>query len=85
MLLNEQAVEMAAQMYSARKSLLSLFKDDFYQRCAEWQEVIRKVMAIKGLAEIEAAIDILKSMQGREAAQMWILAAVVEMIEPSRG
>lgn len=46
---------------------------------------VRKVMAGKKMTELEALVDMLKVLNGKEMAQMWLLAAVVEMLEPSTG
>lgn len=82
-MITEQQVHIAEQMYSARRSLKSLFPDVFAARVAEWQDVVRKVMAGKKMTELEALLDMLKVLEGKEMAQLWLLAAVVEMVEPS--
>lgn len=81
--MSEQAVDIAGKLYSARRSLKSLFPSEYQERIAPWQEVIRRVMADKGLSELKALIDILGNMQGHEISQLWVMAAVVEMLEPS--
>ncbi len=45
--------------------------------------VIKKVAEDKGLSEIQAMIDIMTKLEGKEVAQMWVMAAYVEMVEPS--
>jgi hypothetical protein len=81
--MTEQHVNIASKLYSARSSLRSLFPDVFAERCKEWQDVIKKVAAGKGLSEIQAMIDIMTKLEGKEVAQMWVMAAYVEMVEPS--
>jgi hypothetical protein len=77
---------MAARMYDARDSLKSFYYDDpdgFTRRCQEWQEVIKRVMVEKDLNELNAMLDIMEKLGNKPFAQLWILAATVEMIEPS--
>lgn len=81
--MSEKHVDIVSKLYSARRSLRSLCPDVFADRCREWQEVIRKVAAEKGLYELSALIDILTILEGKEVAQMWAMAAYVEMVEPS--
>lgn len=81
--MSEQHVNIASKLYSARRSLRSLCPDVFAVRCKEWQEVIKKVQESKGLSDIQAMIDIMTKLEGKEIAQMWVMAAYVEMVEPS--
>jgi len=82
--MSEQHVEIMSKLYSARKSLRSLCPSIFADRCKEWQDVIKKVAADKGLSDIKAMIDILTRLEGKEVTQMWVMAAYVEMVEPSK-
>lgn len=83
--MSEQHVDIASKLYSARRSLRSLCPDVFADRCKEWQNVIKKVSETKGLTDIEAMIDIMTKLEGKEVAQMWVMAAYVEMVEPTHG
>ena len=76
-------LQMAAKLYDARDSLKRLFPDDFKTKCSEWQEVIRKVAAGKQITDIKAMIDIMQHLEGKEVAQMWVMAAYVEMTDPA--
>ena len=42
-----------------------------------------KVMDANEFTEIEAMLDILQKLDGKEIAQMWVMAATVELLEPS--
>lgn len=75
-------VQMAAKMYDARDSLKSLFPDIFPERVAKIQAGIKKAMALTGKNELETMIDLMTA-QSNAVAQMWIMAATTEMIEPS--
>ncbi|CAB4211710.1 hypothetical protein UFOVP1419_9 [uncultured Caudovirales phage] len=81
--MSEQHVDIASKLYSARRSLRSLCPDVFVDRCKEWQEAINAVAASKGMTGLQAMIDIMTRLEGREVAQMWVMAAYVEMVEPS--
>lgn len=80
--MSEQHVEILHQMYSARRSLASLYPDKFKERCREWQEVIRKVADGRGISELKAVIILLAEANFAAITQMWVLAAYVEMVEP---
>lgn len=82
-MITEKHVHIAEKMYSARRSLKSLFPNVFVTTVQRWQSAVRKVMAGKNMTELEAMLDMLKALEGKEVAQMWLLAAVVEMVEPS--
>ncbi len=78
----ERRIKIVNELYSVRKSLHSLCPDIYFDRCKEWQEIIKGVAEEKGLDEIEAMIGIMKSLEGEAVAQMWVMAAYVELIEP---
>lgn len=81
---SEQAIGIAAKMYDARSTLKRLCPDKFYDRCKEWQEVILKVSVGKGISELEAVIDMLQTLKESSGMSvLWVLAAYVEMVEPS--
>lgn len=81
--MSEQIVDIMSKLYSCRRSLSYLFADTFIERITPWQDVVRKVMAGKQLGAIPAMIEIVGKLEGNEVAQMWVMAAVVEMLEPS--
>lgn len=84
-MISEKHVEIAAKMYDARRVLKSLCPNKFAPHCKEWQDVIRKVSAGKGISEMEALVDILGKLKDSAMSQMWVLASYVEMVEPSEG
>lgn len=81
--MSEQHVNIASKLYSARRSLRSLFPDVFAERCKEWQRAINKVAEDRSITDIQAMIHIMTNLEGKEVAQMWVMAAYVEMVEPS--
>ena len=82
-MITERHVHIAEQMYSARRSLKTIFPKASDSTVQRWQAAVRKVMDGKKMTELEAMLDMLKMIEGKEVAQMWLLAAVVEMVEPS--
>lgn len=81
--MSEQLVSISHKFYSARSSLRALCGDVYDARCKEWQTVIKQVSAAKGLSDIQAVIDIMTNLEGKEVVQMWVMASYVEMVEPS--
>lgn len=81
--MTETHVKIASELYSARRSLKVLYPDVFADRCKDWQETIKQVAVINKSSEMEAMIDILQKLVGKEIIQIWVMAAYVEMVEPS--
>jgi hypothetical protein len=81
--MSEHHVKIASELYSARHSMRILFPDVFVQRCKDWQETIKQVATINKCSEIEAMVDICKKLEGKEMVQIWVMAAYVEMVEPT--
>jgi hypothetical protein len=81
--MSEQLVGIMSKLYSARNSLRTLCPEVFPDRCKEWQAAIKQVAEAKKLTDIEAMIDMLARLEGKEVAQMWVMAAYVEMVEPT--
>lgn len=81
--MSEQIVGIAEKMYSARRSLRSLLPEKFTETCEKWQVAVQMVMREKDMSEIAAMIEMLRILKEKPVAQLWLLAAVVEMLEPS--
>lgn len=81
---SERAVGVAAKMYDARRTLKSLCPEKYFERCREWQDVIKKIAADNNWSELETVIDILGRLKHESGMSvLWVLAAYVEMVEPS--
>lgn len=74
--------QMVAMLCDARDTLKALYPDTFCEKVAEIQGMIKSAMTMTGREELATAIDMAK-VADSSVMQMWILAAVVEMLEPS--
>ena len=84
--MSEKHIEIVATLYKARKAVRSLYPDSYADHCMDWQDTIKKVAAGLQISELEAVIDILAKLadeSGSAFTQMWVMAAYVEMVEPS--
>lgn len=87
MSITEIAVSIADKIYWARRSLKRFLEPTVYaEQVKDWQEVIQLTMERQKLGTIPAATHILKQLKRQPEdtaiAQMWVLAAVAEMLEP---
>jgi hypothetical protein len=79
-------IQLAAKFYEARDSAKGIFGDEWPAKFAEYSGYIKVAMTKTGLDEMQATLGIMKRLQANHAgalAQMLVLAACVEMIEPS--
>lgn len=81
----EQNVALAAKMYECRATARRLLGEKFQARMAEYADVIRAVEARDNCNSIVAGATVIESasLQGMDA--LLLMAAVVEMTEPSNG
>ena len=81
--MTEKNVALAAQMYECRATARRLLGEKFQTRMAEYADVIRAVEARDNCNSIVAGATVIKSagLQGMDA--LLLMAAVVEMTEPS--
>ena len=79
----EQHVAMAAKMYECRSAARRLLGDKFNQQMDERARVVRAVAKRDNCNEIVAGATVIKEagLQGMDA--LLLMAAVVEMTEPS--
>ena len=82
-------VSIAAKMYGARKSAISLYgKDGFKSKVAEYRPIIEAAMRKHKCDELHAMMEVSKVLiDGHHGGipVMLTLATVVEMLEPSQG
>lgn len=83
--MSEQIISMAAKMYEARTTMRRLLGAKYTERMAECQKFITAVMERDGVNETSAAIRLAKELtdDGHTVLGVQMLAAAVEMIEPS--
>lgn len=82
--MSEQAVHAANQMYRCRKSLRSLFKNEFFEKIKPFQKIIEAEKTRSNSDTINATVTILTQNQVDEVTTIWILATCVEMMEPTK-
>jgi hypothetical protein len=81
-LMDEKKIEIVHRLYEARRTLKSLFPDEFYEKVKPFQEDIRLVAEKKGITNIEALILLLKACSAGYRS-LWFQAAYAEIEEPS--
>jgi hypothetical protein len=85
MIASEVQIKQAAKLYQCRDCAKFLFGDDYHQKIEPYQQVIKSLAAAEELEIIPAATRICNTGNNKENGmlQMIILAAAVEIIEPS--
>jgi hypothetical protein len=78
----EGPMRIAAKLYEARDTCRTLLGDKYEARMAEWADVIRARMRLSNTGELNAARELCELIW-EGIAQVQILAAAVEMLEPS--
>ncbi|MCF0059903.1 hypothetical protein MUK70_11690 [Dyadobacter chenwenxiniae] len=86
--MTEQHVNIAAKMYKARSSMKSLFGESYPDKVKVYMDIVKAVSKREGVGEIESAIKLIKDANEKHQDYsgilgVWILAATVELIEPS--
>jgi hypothetical protein len=76
-------VQMAAQLYSIRDSVRGLMGDNYQPRMAELGGLLQRIAVKQGCSELVVARKIAACEDVKSFDAMAILAAAVELIEPS--
>jgi len=82
----EKQIGIAHKLYQCRRTAWQIFGDDTPDVLAEWISVIKKEMAATGKDELLSCLALAEQAVGKEKEGiriMLIMAAAVEMIEPS--
>lgn len=82
---SEEFVKIASKLYKCRKCAKFLAGEEYPTRIAQYIDVINS-RCVTGIDVLKAALLISKDvehMEGSEYTQLWVLAAAVEIIEPS--
>lgn len=82
-LATERHIRIAAELYGARDTAKRLLGDAYKARITTFGEVINKVADKKGCSSMQAAIEIAKQPGVSDIERVMVLAAVVELVEPS--
>lgn len=79
----EAQVNIAAKLYEARRVLRRLMPDEYAERIKTWMEMVATRTA--GGDYLRTGMTMMQALQDRQGdgmAQLYLLAAVVELIEP---
>ena len=83
----EREIKLAAQLYAARDAARGLWRHEYQDKISGYQLYIRKGMEKYKLDEIQTTMKLVKLVtdESRDSGMqvMMLLAAYVEMIEPS--
>ncbi len=79
------AMQVAARFYEARDICRRLWGAEYARKIGPWMEQLRSVMIRHELQALDAAKTLLEyyNQHGNGFAMMFVLAACVELIEPS--
>lgn len=83
----EQPIRIAAQLYEARDTAKFMLGANYHAKLEPWIGMIKASAKNRGVSELRAAGDLAKDVAANisGAAAITVLAAYVEMIEPSNG
>lgn len=78
----QKQVEIAAKMYRARDAVITLIGEDkFKEKVDQFRPIMQGMCEQKKCTEIEATIEILEALKGKERETMLAMAACTEIIE----
>jgi hypothetical protein len=83
----EKQIKLAARLYRCRDTARTLYGDEYQAKMKEYREYIEACMKAKGLDELQAVLYLsteIKAFKETEMGVVNLMAAVVEMLEPSR-
>lgn len=82
----EKAVRISAQLYDCRNAAMFVLGDKYQATTEQWRTSIEKVAEAKGVSHLKAAtmLGAAAEKEGAPVVSIVILAAYVEMVEPSR-
>jgi len=81
---DKQKVEIAAKLYEARDTIIGLMgKEKFKMRVEEFRPIMAGMCKKEGMTEMQATLEILKSLDQGAITSLLAMAACVEIMEPS--
>jgi hypothetical protein len=80
----EQQIKIAAKLYKCRDTAKWFWGVRYREKIEEGQQLIRAAMKRYQTDEMKAAIELGQHLEGNGMAIMIIMAALVEMLEPSK-
>lgn len=81
---NEQHVEIAAKMYECRTAARSILGDKYQDKMRELAQVVMAVAERDQCNPIVAGATVIKTAGLEGMQSLMLMAAVVEMVEPSK-
>jgi len=83
---NEVQIKMAAKIYKCRTTATDLFREEYEQRIDPYIKILKGVMKENNETEIKAVLRLSNEAPfvGNGMAEMMLMAAMVEIIEPSK-
>jgi hypothetical protein len=83
----EQQISLAAKLYEARAALRFLWGDRYAEELAPWKEMLGKIRIDRQLDTLPAAFLMISELDkkhlGNSSSRLAVLAAAVELIEPT--
>lgn len=81
----EQRIKIAARLYHVRDTAKRFFREDYLEKLKPYTHILQAVCKANEIDELQALIRCLQleSIAGNGMAQMVMIAAAVEMMEPS--
>ncbi len=79
----EKQVKMAAQLYEIRDTAKRLLGEKYKPKMAELGAALKKIARDSKKSELEAATELCKAIGAEGMDTLMIMAAAVELIEPS--
>jgi effector-binding domain-containing protein len=81
----EENIKIANKLYTCRRTLKSLFKEEYKEKMEWYKKVLNTIMVAEKLECLPAmvkAIEMIVDKPGGGVTSMWLMAAAVEIIEP---
>lgn len=79
----DQQVALVTKMYACRDAARTILGDRFKPRMAELEQIIRTVAKRDNCNDIVAGSTVIKEARLEGTGSLMLMAAIVEMVEPS--
>lgn len=80
---SEKQVRIAARLYEIRDAMRRLFGERYAEQLKPFQQMLERLKEQSGLDTLAAATYIAKQLDAGDPAIMMLMAAAVEIVEPS--
>jgi hypothetical protein len=83
--MSETAIAIANRLYEARRNLRGILRDGYAEHAAKWMSIVDAVAEGDKETHLRTCVKLLTDLQAKfdnGMAQMWVLAATVELMEP---